>query len=861
METIRKKICFDKSLSHRNGLVPFFEKDSENGDIVYVTGGNTNGNYGNFACDFVLIDAKTIIDGGTGLEYMKKNEISRLRYLDIIRNYNKIKDLIKSSVIVRKVKRTIQETTYTDCIDSGNTSVSEKEVTFWTTRFTENIDIYDFIDIYNDGNIALNPNMQDRNLIDISYFTKENDYDYCIGDRFVSIAENVQTLIDNGEEVTDEHQAIYDYVMHLYDLQDDDSVDYCILVYGYDFIIKCDEEWENWWQQGWDESTYNTYYHRWEQYIFGIQYVKPANLKFFYDVEKYLLGRIKVPEVFDGKKIEGTKVPEIVTVLNYMDYKLWFETNEQLIYTDNKIKKEWENRGGNAFYNFLNDISPIFMQNLQEPTHGNEIYFTYAVPNIELSMLLDDEFSYESEYKPYEYSIDINGNIVDGTYGYTATTRGIGSGLTPGYSVFEDGEINCESKLGNLASDNCFVLSDEIYGVFCEFQHSSQLFKCTYHTGCSSTHRVTRKKSVTVYNYSYINGEMVLQSTMTTGFKNDGVEVEEVKPKVVSSCYQVTGIEKIGVEMENELMDDSSPDFPFLKEELFYYNDTNIVLSAYTYEYYESSYEYSWWECSKVNYSTWSQYSIADGEEITNSQLKKYKNVIILSCIPYIANDKTDGHWYYFMARYDNGNTNRTAGQPIDFPVTIKSLDIPYTVGQPMNIMSYDGEYSSTTIYDVVESVDVDNDNEKVTIQYVIGKTSGSSYDSGIRYKETFPYSGNCCEKAIIDGIYDAEIYYNKLFIKNVSANIDNDTEVYRGVQIATITGMEIGTQWTSASCINAPLITEEISDGMLDTPNVDVSIVFDRGSAAAWEKHFKLSECNTLEDLENYGNGAFFNT
>ena len=28
--------------------------------------------------------------------------------------------------------------------------------------------------------------------------------------------------------------------------------------------------------------------------------------------------------------------------------------------------------------------------------------------------------------------------------------------------------------------------------------------------------------------------------------------------------------------------------------------------------------------------------------------------------------------------------------------------------------------------------------------------------------------------------------------------------------------------------------------------------------NAAAWEKHFKLSECNTLEDLENYGNNFF---
>ena len=77
MEIIRKKICFDKSLSHRNGLVPFFEKDGYGDELTYVTGGNENGNYGNFACDFVLISAVTETNENTGIDYIFKKEISK----------------------------------------------------------------------------------------------------------------------------------------------------------------------------------------------------------------------------------------------------------------------------------------------------------------------------------------------------------------------------------------------------------------------------------------------------------------------------------------------------------------------------------------------------------------------------------------------------------------------------------------------------------------------------------------------------------------------------------------------------------------------------------------------------------------
>jgi hypothetical protein len=38
----------------------------------------------------------------------------------------------------------------------------------------------------------------------------------------------------------------------------------------------------------------------------------------------------------------------------------------------------------------------------------------------------------------------------------------------------------------------------------------------------------------------------------------------------------------------------------------------------------------------------------------------------------------------------------------------------------------------------------------------------------------------------------------------------------------------------------------------------MDIDVEIDRGNAAAFERHLKLSECNSFEDLYNYGNNYY---
>ena len=77
-------------------------------------------------------------------------------------------------------------------------------------------------------------------------------------------------------------------------------------------------------------------------------------------------------------------------------------------------------------------------------------------------------------------------------------------------------------------------------------------------------------------------------------------------------------------------------------------------------------------------------------------------------------------------------------------------------------------------------------------------------------------------------------------------------------VRMANIIKMIRGEVWKNGLYVDIPLFTKEISDSLTTIPKIDVDITFNRGNAAGWEKYFKLSECNTMKDLENYGNNFF---
>ena len=121
MEIVRKKICLDEFLSHRQGLVPYIKKNDEDQGIQYINTITSNSNYGGFPCDFALMSRNKKIDENTGLSIFDDKELSRFRYVDIINEYSRYLDKINNGIILKKIIYNKEIVEYLDCITSSNT--------------------------------------------------------------------------------------------------------------------------------------------------------------------------------------------------------------------------------------------------------------------------------------------------------------------------------------------------------------------------------------------------------------------------------------------------------------------------------------------------------------------------------------------------------------------------------------------------------------------------------------------------------------------------------------------------------------------------------------------------------------------
>ena len=195
-----------------------------------------------------------------------------------------------------------------------------------------------------------------------------------------------------------------------------------------------------------------------------------------------------------------------------------------------------------------------------------------------------------------------------------------------------------------------------------------------------------------------------------------------------------------------------------------------------------------------------------------------------------LSGASTDGS-YYFYVKYKNDEET-----PMKIPFTVGVVD-----GNGISNISYDSDF--------------------VTFEY---------FYNDIKYEETYKYNTGQTMEIVLDGYENITIYYNEIdydFTKQTIYNKHYD--LYREGNLADIVQYREGHVWrddksngyvASAETINAPIFKEEYLLGISSTFKADVNVTINRGNAAAFERHFKLSECNTMEDLEVMGNGQFFN-
>lgn len=120
---------------------------------------------------------------------------------------------------------------------------------------------------------------------------------------------------------------------------------------------------------------------------------------------------------------------------------------------------------------------------------------------------------------------------------------------------------------------------------------------------------------------------------------------------------------------------------------------------------------------------------------------------------------------------------------------------------------------------------------------------------TGILYRERYPISfeGEGEDRIpVIDYSSQVQVIYNK------------DIGLSRQSQNSTIIEMDYGGEWTAETACSSPAYKQDYLNKICEEPNIKVDVTLNRGNATAFESHLKMTECNTLEDLVNYGNNYF---
>jgi hypothetical protein len=227
----------------------------------------------------------------------------------------------------------------------------------------------------------------------------------------------------------------------------------------------------------------------------------------------------------------------------------------------------------------------------------------------------------------------------------------------------------------------------------------------------------------------------------------------------------------------------------------------------------------------------------------------------------YDAEPKEDGEpeveFFYYKVKYENSEN--------------ATMTIPYKVGNTANayfITSAKTGGITWCLYhgDFLTNINVGEDEIEFT--YVIGgyysagtdgKYIQSASSSGDVYYEKHAYEKNHVSYVTLDGVDNVPIYSEYIDFDGDSKQFYSPSlNLYRYGNTANIIEATTGEIWDKDYSYDAYLTKEEYLTNFSSPPKVDVDVTIDRGGVSAFEKHYKLSECNTMQDLTQYGNNYF---
>lgn len=233
---------------------------------------------------------------------------------------------------------------------------------------------------------------------------------------------------------------------------------------------------------------------------------------------------------------------------------------------------------------------------------------------------------------------------------------------------------------------------------------------------------------------------------------------------------------------------------------------------------------------------------VCGDDELISSGQKKYRTISVLSEIDKYNLSGT----YYFLVKYNNSS---------DYP-----MEIPYKKELVLNKEEANGEFRGDFIKEITIS------NNIISFDYIIGaKFTNNTYNistatEGIEYKESYGYEEAVKDTFNVDGFENVDYWYNKIDFDDVKTQIYNsEFNMTTEDNITNIQKIIGGDVWRmDGSVENTPVIKQDYLMGVAFDSKVELDVEINRGNAAAFERHLRLSECNSMQDLEEIGNNMY---
>lgn len=350
-----------------------------------------------------------------------------------------------------------------------------------------------------------------------------------------------------------------------------------------------------------------------------------------------------------------------------------------------------------------------------------------------------------------------------------------------------------------------------------------------------------------------------------------GLTVDEIVMSCVTKDYPVSG--DTAIEVESLLWT--------LRDRKKYFDDHNNLLPGIFQlipisgnQFFECVSGLSGWEISEYP----GPMVLGNGDGLSSEEIAEisgeplYRSVTTASagkriCEVYSEEngDKATATTFYFKVKYDN-----SPDTPMEIPYHSGNVTNVYYVtsgitGEIANYL-YRGDYINA-----ISSSDTTFEVEYVIGGYYSGDTTGAlktpaSDLGGDIYYEKYTLQPNHVDYVALDGVDNVPIYSNYIDFDGAAKEFYSPRyNLYRTGNTANIIRMVSGEFWVKKDkdgysyANDAYLVKEDYLTNFSLPPKVDVNVTVDRGGVSAFEKHYKLSECNTMQDLVNYQNGYFF--